>query len=153
MPVQKYPVLVCITNTHKAVWLSLPEGRGPVEIESFSTPKAIFSDKESYFKSGIRGNVFRTGTSIDLNRQWLHETRTHLQTVGEKTKLHWQPGNFKRLVVAAPEEIKQTLEREFTKTLKKVPYRFIAGNYIHKSVFPTLIARIKKPLVSSLSRI
>jgi hypothetical protein len=90
-----YPFLILATNSHEAIWLKVEGENKFEEIAGAVDPKAQFSDNE-----------LRVSPAGHDGHEWEEETKQHLKRCGEKTKELWETKVYTRLVVAAPEELK-----------------------------------------------
>ena len=124
-----YPFLILATNSHEAIWLKIEGENKFQEIQGVVDPKAHFSDKESSTSS----------PAVAGNHEWEYETKQHLKKSAEKTKELWESKLYTRLVVAAPEELKNQVHDALHLALAQLDYTYVPGNFTHNSLHSKLV--------------
>jgi hypothetical protein len=110
-----------------------------VELHKTIEEKAHFSDKEGHSVSGGA-----SGGSLKTNQEWDEETRKHLTEAGKKTRELWGTEEYRELIIAAPENIKNQLMDEFN--LEKAHSTYISGNFTHANLHHKLLEKIHNSL-------
>jgi hypothetical protein len=123
-----YPFLILATNSHEAIWLKVEGENKFEEIAGAVDPKAQFSDNE-----------LRVSPAGHDGHEWEEETKQHLKRCGEKTKELWETKVYTRLVVAAPEELKNQVHDILHHAHAQLEYTYMPGNFTHTSLHQKLV--------------
>ncbi|MFB6226247.1 MAG: hypothetical protein ABEJ02_02760 [Candidatus Paceibacteria bacterium] len=124
-----YPSLMVVTSKEEVKWYKVFRDRVE-KLEEKNTEEWDLSDKEGHFEKRGHGEALGTaGVDIE-NAEERRIIEKHTKKVAEKTKELWD-SNFKHLMIAVPEYLKNVVENRIEKALNRQEYKYIKGNFTH----------------------
>ena len=134
-----HPFLLLITNSHESQWYRVESKNRMIELETLTEEKAQFSDNEGHSRGGGA-----SGGNLKTNEMWDEETRKHLDKTVRITRELYGTSEYRNLVVAVPENLKNQLAEELT--IPKVEILYIPGNFTHENLHQKLLEKIHNGL-------